>query len=718
MINIKDQLFVEIKIDGQSVTGGNLVSSIALLEGAPVIAPSMVMILNDHSHKLTETLCLTDANQIVVTTGKTPDDLKTVSRQYRVFGVHTITGQSGPQLKVLGIYDAPDYTTKCVSESYDGPSTNVIKQIAEKCKLDYDGPEDFNGRTTSDNQIWLTLTKTRGAFVQHDIAKYGYMDDSSAMYACLTSLGVLKYRNIMDVISKSFDEIPYVFAHNIEVGDQDSGKQLYLVAQARERSQAGLMNMMHNYGSTMIVDGTAGETQVETKVDVKSNAKYLAINNQVSQTVERTRISYGPLDCGNVHDKFYRAEYQNIKQLALFSERQSLIVTEPTEVQLLDPVIYKQADEDPARPVKVSDVYVVIGKTVFITGFNYCERIELARMSLTEEGESNLKSSEPTSARESSLPETTIDPSATVAANSVTKAASIMSVVGPIESAVKSATDKAAKLLNNLSLTQPSLMLFGRNMGSYLEKPAQAMRDIKAAAASVSLLKSTASELKSSVENAITAVKSGNAQMISDGLSAVTRSAAQFRPNGFAENYSALLGPVQVLKTAAESYKSISTNLQSMKAALNAAEGIGSQIDAITGDMNSIVSDYRATVSAMGRGYNAMIEAVTGESPKLSVPNIETNRYFFEELLKDSISMAEAPMESVAYRVKTVNDIQRSIAQVLTQTDDTRNYSWVPESGYSVATLPVSKLSDNVQKMGNFLESADSQFNEFLDSRS
>lgn len=717
MINIQDRIFIDIQIDGNSLSGANLVSKIALVEAAAVGFPSILMELNDTEQELAELLCLTDANEILVSVGKSPEDLKTVSRQYRVFNVKRIPGQSGSAVRVLGIYDAPKFTTEAASESYAGTSTSVLKQLADKCKLDYDGPEEFNGRTTNDNQIWLCTAKTRASFAQHVVSNHAYMDDNSAMYAAVTSLGVLKFRNVMDVVATPVDKIKYLFLRTTPEGDQDQSKQVYIASQAKETSQAGLMNAMHNYGSTLVTSGPQG-TQIETKVDVVTGAPFLAINDQVSQTVGRTRIDSSPLDCGNVHDKYYRAFYQNVKQLALFSERMSLLVTEPTEVQLLDPVIYRQADADPMKPTRASDVYVVIGKTVYVAhGSHYCERLDIARMSITEKGEADLKASEPTIARESSVPETFINPSATVAADSVDKAKGIVAIVGPIEDQTRKVGASITKAFNGVKSIQPSVANFTRNMRSYLDKPAQAARDIRNAARSFSQLKSNAQELRNSMRTMAQGIRQGNIAMVAGGLSQLSQTSAYFRPDGIASNVCSMFGITQVMQTTAQMCSTVSGYMQTIKEPLDAIEGIGQDIDGLVSDMTSVVSSYTAMAGDLGSAYNSLIYSVTGSSPNLSVPNIAMNRLSFESMIRESISPVTASIQQTSYLVPAVSDVQTAVANTLNIKDDTRNYLWVPETGYTVTPVRLDTIRSLEDELDLFVGNAERQFDDFLSLR-
>lgn len=713
MIVIKDKIFIDIKIDGKSLDGPNLVSSILMLEGTPVTAPSIKMVLVDHGGMLTKDLCLTDANEITVTVGKTPDDIKTITRKYRSFNVNQQHGPDGPVLVVLGVYNAPKYTMAAARDSYEGTSSQVLKQLSASCGLDYDGPESFNGRTMDDSQVWLNVAKSRASFAQHMVAKHAYQDDYSAMSAALTSLGVLRYRNLMDVISTPVDEIKYMFALNIMPGEEDkSAREVYIVNKTKEFSQAGVMNNLHNYGSVQVSDGVSGQTAVEEKLDVKTSAPFLAINGTVSEEIgQATRLSYGLLDCGNVHAKYYRAEYQNVRQLALFTERLSVIVDVPTEVQLYDPVIYAQGQNYEARAVRNTDVYVVVGKTLFVQkGSIYGERIELVRMSITEKGEAELKAAEPTLARESSVPEVTLDPTATVAANTLPKARGILGITAAIESKAKALRETAGRTIKNLTNSQPSLTKIAMNAKTYRDNLQQAAKDVKSVAASAKQVKEDAERMQRAAKEMRDGIRDGNIQMIAAGASSIAQSAAYFRPDGVVGNLCATIGVTQALQTTASMYNTVAEQFAGMRNAVDAVTGIGSEVDSVVSDMRAVASSYTDVVGDIAGSYNSVIEAVSGSAKPLNIPNLEINRTNFEGMMRDSVTPISAPMSQVAYTVPTIADVQRDLGRTILNKDDTRNYAWVPEGNYVVPKVTVDELPRVMNDLSDQIENAGRQY--------
>lgn len=392
MLLIQDKVYLDILIDGQAIPATtNMLHEVILTEGNGDMSPVIQMTLNDQNGSLQQSLALTDGNEIAVVIGRKPNDTRNIVRQYRLFGTKQTVSASGPAITAYGIYDAPGYLTGSYREAYEGSSTQVLQALAQKCMLTLDGPKEFNGRETQDRQVWLNVCSTRANFV-HEVIRHAYMDDNSAMSCALTSAGVLKYRNLLDVMSLDRDKIQFALLLNIPKSGDIRAPNIMLARQVRDWSAAGLMTNWVNYGSTRAIHSLTGEQDIEKSIDLKTTASFLPINEEVSRTVGNARIDYACLDCGNVHSKYERAAYQNIRLLALFSERLSVLLNDVSNVQLYDAILYYQQDNQPSLTSKNSAVYIVVGKTIMIrNGNQYIERLELARPELTVKGSATLK---------------------------------------------------------------------------------------------------------------------------------------------------------------------------------------------------------------------------------------------------------------------------------------------------------------------------------------
>lgn len=410
MLNINNQVFITLKIDGKAVEYVN-VKDMTLAEGNGAYAPTMKLELDDPTSLLSKDHALSEGNTVELLISKSMNDAYTVPRKYRIFGPTRDNNSNNPNVSIVGLLNAPLYFTASARESYVGTSDCVLKKIADKVGLTYSGPT--KGRTLNDKQTWWDVCSTRAKFA-YEVTRNAYIDDRSAMESVVTSTHDLVYRNVIDEINTPAGQIKFVFQHSALDNPSDRGKKVYIVKEARDKSSSGAMTHWVNYGSTRANNNMDGVQKNRKSVDVKTPGAYLAINQEVTDMIKRTRFDYAPIDCSNTHKNYQDAWYQNIKLLALFTETMSLLVTDVTDIKLMDPLIYRQADADPHSKVRNEDIYILVGKTIVVRGgIHYAERLQCARISLTMKGEASLKTNLGDGGYSQSIvPESTINSSA------------------------------------------------------------------------------------------------------------------------------------------------------------------------------------------------------------------------------------------------------------------------------------------------------------------
>lgn len=380
MLNINNQAFVTLKIDDKELEYVNA-KNLTIAEGNGVLAPTIKIELDDPKSTLAKARALAEGNKIELLITRSVKDTESKPRKYRIFGVTRENASYNSNMAIVGLLDAPLFFTASTREGKEGTSGTVIQSVAEKCGLTYVGPS--NGRCTNDKQIWLDVAKTRAAFIL-DTTRHGWIDNKSCMGSVVTSYHELRYKNLVDEINTGEGKIKFLFTHSKY---DEKGKINFIVKEARDKSAAGLGTTWMNYGSSRGSNHIEGVPKKVEALAVHSPGVALAINKEVMDMVKRVRFDYSPMDCTNTHKEYQNALYQNIKILALFSETMSLLVTDVTNIQLYDMLIYRQADADPTAKVRNEDKYLVIGKTVVIRGgIHYAERIQCVRMSLTMAG--------------------------------------------------------------------------------------------------------------------------------------------------------------------------------------------------------------------------------------------------------------------------------------------------------------------------------------------
>jgi hypothetical protein len=169
---------------------------------------------------------------------------------------------------------------------------------------------------------------------------------------------------LIDLIEVDARQIYDSFVQNISQADNSSYIK-HLVAETKDRSDAGMSNAWMNYGHLRVNHSATGEQKVISAIDVPTSVEQFPINREISELIKQARIDYGLIDGDNVHEHYEEAEYQNLRLLSMFNQRLSLLVSAPSEVDLFDPVVYNQQDVD-EYDVKNSDKYVVFGKTIAV----------------------------------------------------------------------------------------------------------------------------------------------------------------------------------------------------------------------------------------------------------------------------------------------------------------------------------------------------------------
>jgi hypothetical protein len=92
-------------------------------------------------------------------------------------------------------------------------------------------------------------------------------------------------------------------------------------------------------------------------------------------------VEVGLLDCGNVHDNWHRAQYQNTRAKQTYSMAVSLLTQQmTTDLDLFDPFLYTPmlpgTDGKITPDERNKAVFIVTAKSIKVAGGNYFERFE------------------------------------------------------------------------------------------------------------------------------------------------------------------------------------------------------------------------------------------------------------------------------------------------------------------------------------------------------
>ena len=681
MIVISGRIFIMIKIDGIELPNSpHLVSKITMTEGMGALTPAIELMLDDYSGALNDQLALTDGNEILVTVGRTPEDANTQTRQYRLFGTKQKTSATGPMVQAIGIYDAPEYVSKSVRESFEANTQDVLAAIAARCKLKFKKGDGV----AEDKQIWLNVCKSRAMFVQ-DTMRHGRIDDKSAMVAMLTSLGELRYYNASELIETPKEKIKHMFIHNTEES-RDSDVKVYEVSQASDKSTAGVMNTWQNYGAIRVAHSLEGEFEKFDKLDITTASGFLSINSQVKKTIEYSRIDYSPLDCGNTHKNYWKALYQNVRLLALFSEHVSILTKDVTDVELLDVVIYRAANAAPKKPINKSDIYIVIGKTIMVkNGASYAERIELVRRSLSVKGESKLAGDTETTsinaAASSPIPDSMIDPTVLPSQSTMPRMNVISTQVAACDASMSAMKARIPDHTNAISFTLPSLTRVTEALAAAL--PAQEIvQRLGQLVPSLNHYKAMSGGFNTSLLNTLDPLTLLNTQLNNiPGVSAGIRQATLTNPSGILSSMTSAMMPIGHQQSMATILHSLVAQVKPLTDGLNAVPG-GKQVQrALINHANDASNAARASSTTLSRMWNLNLSTMIGQQVpqliKTPPSGSAVQRLFDTQYSPGAITTVPLSFDKQTSRV----------TQVLSTLTDTKQPQWAVEEALPILTV-------------------------------
>ena len=388
-LNIEGIAHFTIEIEGASMPPTmNMLDSIFIMDGFGIGIPTLKIVFNDSSESLSKDLNIADGTLIKIKIGKSPEKAK--EREFRVFGWERKRLSKGPVLETVAILNVPEFSAGSFCEAFSGTSSSVMEEVADACGFDYDGPKD----DTDDEMTWINLNTTRLSFSE-DTAMRGYAGDSSCMARVITMDKVLRYKDLFAHLNE--EEPKFSFVHNESATSADKGTP-HQVRESRDASVSGISTHYVNYGQKHFMHSMSGEDDVIESVAAPQLGQGFPVNEDVRKKIEErgSRVTYsgydygtGPDDGYNVHEKYEQAYYQNLRFLAMFSERMKIMVDSYTECQTFDIATYRQATGKATAPQSADDVsskYIVGGKTIYVMqGKKYSETFYLYRPFVSKE---------------------------------------------------------------------------------------------------------------------------------------------------------------------------------------------------------------------------------------------------------------------------------------------------------------------------------------------
>lgn len=327
--------------------------------------PCLEISLYDSRQFFTRSVTLADGTPIVLQLGPDQNNFKTYD--FRVFKFKQGNQSGTPMYQIKAYLNKPLWFLGSRLTPIRGSSSDAIQQLAGECGLTVDLIDK-----TADQMVWYPKNERRCVFA-NKICSLGYLNASSFMRLAVTAESKLRYINIDKYDPKGKYQL-YVN------GDPTGGSIQYV--DSRNINRSGFSNITGGY-KHWIVEQQVLQTnpyEMTKTAQVKYMTEKLNQAKQVRQMLERGRIDFKPINCGNVHDNYWKAEYQNARAAKTYSQGVTFMVQETTPTDLLDPFLYKRIPA-PGHGTLQEDrsmvgMYVTTAKSIFVDQGNYYEKIQ------------------------------------------------------------------------------------------------------------------------------------------------------------------------------------------------------------------------------------------------------------------------------------------------------------------------------------------------------
>ena len=319
------------------------------------ILPTLHLSVFDARHTL-DTVQLQDGIPLRVTVKaiNTP----TITYNFRKFHHKKTFNGNGFIYEMDGYYDCVKYWAGTSLTGIQGTSNEVLSQIASTCGL------TFDGTSTNDSQLWLPRNRTYGEFA-NKIKQRGYASSSSYMELCVNPDGLMRYKDVNNLTAPT---------QKIVLGQYLQGS--YTCVEYLPKARSGITNKMTGYQNTRYAQSMVGTLQTpNSSVTFTPDSNAPLFNTAVQTQVARGYQTYGGLDVGNTHENYETAIYQNMRFANTYSLDVEFLLSTPTTFHVLDNFTFSVDQEANKQDQAYAGTYIIAGKSIFVTGSTYAEKL-------------------------------------------------------------------------------------------------------------------------------------------------------------------------------------------------------------------------------------------------------------------------------------------------------------------------------------------------------
>lgn len=371
MIEIATGVLAGLQVNGADFpleNGG--FRSIQLVSNSRLQTMSAQIVVADIAKRFDTSNTIGDGTPITLQLGKSTTTYDTFNM--RVFSAPSNPSNGSMIYTITAYWDSYQWFMQTANNSITGPSSQAIAQIAQACGL------QSVVDPTADSQIWRPANKRNCAFAR-DIANHGFSGDNGMMMLGMAMNGQVRYRDLSRI--QTTNAMP-TFLHTDNLRTQQ-GTPAYQVDDHQFMDVSGFKNARGGYQSQLIEQSVLNAAStVHTNVNVRRLTQLFNINKGIHSAIKGGRVEIGLVDCGNTHENYYRAKYQNERARQTFSTGVTLMTRQMTTsaLDLFDPFLYTPVQPGSDGQINPDDrnkaVYIVTAKSIMVSGGNYFEKIE------------------------------------------------------------------------------------------------------------------------------------------------------------------------------------------------------------------------------------------------------------------------------------------------------------------------------------------------------
>lgn len=287
---------------------------------------------------------------------------------FRKFNAKTEFNGASYVWSIYGYWDAPLYWAASSLRAIEGTSNAVLQEIAQTCGL------KFNGVSTNDSQIWVPRNRTYRSWAK-DITDHAWSSDKSCMNIGVDLDGTMVFKDMNNLPEPEQKILGYTFA-----------KDALTASDIQVSASSGLNNALTGYQNMRISQSATQDEMQRVIKDLvfKPDVKNPLYNQELKDKLGRGAVRFGPIDCGNFHDNYDKAAYQNLRYRNMFSLNLEALMIDAAKVKLGSRVNLGLQTEDTGQDVPNSGVYTITGHAIYTQGANYAEKLGMARHGVNE----------------------------------------------------------------------------------------------------------------------------------------------------------------------------------------------------------------------------------------------------------------------------------------------------------------------------------------------